>query len=132
MAVWIALVYLIDDVQDPRTSSPLRRLILRLVHYHRGHHGSLHPRRVQLPRQVRALQPWGVQFSWPVGALVARGVEFAGDVGAVVVRGVQRGGVGADVWVVKGVLVVLVLRAVMAEGVAVAWHVAGVASAGGQ
>lgn len=63
---------------------------------------------------------------------MARGVELAGDVGAVVVRGMQRGGVGADVWVVKGVLVVLVLRAVVAEGVAVAGHVAGVAGAGGQ
>lgn len=63
---------------------------------------------------------------------MAWGVEFAGDVGAVVVRGVQRGGVGADVWVVKGVFVVLVLRAIMTEGVAVAWHVAGVAGTGRQ
>ena len=63
---------------------------------------------------------------------MARGVQRAGDVGAVVVRGVQRGGVGADVWMVKGVLVVLILRAVVAEGVAVAWHVAGVASASRQ
>lgn len=63
---------------------------------------------------------------------MARGVKLAGDVGAVVVRGMQRSGVGADVWVVKGVFVVLVLRAVVAEGVAVAGHVAGVAGTSGQ
>lgn len=64
---------------------------------------------------------------------MTRGVEVAGDVGAVVVRSVERGGVRADVRMVKGVLVMLVLcRSVMAEGVAVTWHIASIAGTGRQ